>query len=942
VETENDTPKDLPPSRGIELRREALIAKAFPGRIARPRLGRYEVVGLVGEGGMGTVFAAYDASLDRRVAIKSLRRGHSDPSRRARLQREAKVLAQLDHPNIITIHEVWEEDGEIYLAMEYVEGEDLSFWQTAKRPWREIVDAYRQAGEGLVGVHEAGLVYRDFKPANVIRRHEDGVVKLLDFGLARIEEDDSSPGERALHSVGFRRPTEDASSTDPPRQPAEDALTHAGSLVGTPAYMAPEQFLGAPADARSDQFSFAVSLWEALYKQRPFLRELGRVKGEFDERWFTAPRDHHVPSWVRRVVERGMARDPSDRFPSMRALLEDLGRDPAIRRRRLALGLSLAALTVSGGWAVAELRGAPSSTCVPPEVPWSADRREAVRTAIERVDDSASETWMLLEPRLARYGEELTEVRGEACRAHERGLLPAEHHALEGLCLDRAEAGFDELIHVLARGDATAVENANRAITELPAPTDCTRLEVLTAEERPPDEIADRVGALRNELARSAAEEAAGLYAEAATRAGGVLAEADDLGYAPLRAEALLRRGSARMQENHEGTLADFDQALWLSLELGEGHIAAEAAAKRVFVKAALADVSDVSDARDMARALVRRLSTADWRIRWLLSNNIGTSHHLRGETVEALEAYDEALSWIPTDEGRFERASTLFNRSTGLLWLGRHGDAVSSVQRAVDEYIDLFGPEHSKVHNARVMLARTHRFLGHYAQARAILEEEIGRFTDERSIPFDTIFERVQVAQLQGDWPAALSWIRRVEPRLAEQDRPDSWRKEFGLKEAELAAARHDELTVRDTLAEYGSSLSPYRQAELMLLLGRAEDAEALLVPIVRDEPTRYGEYTVYLLGRALLAQERWIEARERLSGLIESDDFVERLALLERARIVLALAEAELGMGQRARAEERLAQALALLDGFDRDSEPVREAQALRARLDAATAPP
>ncbi|MCH9689017.1 MAG: serine/threonine protein kinase, partial [Deltaproteobacteria bacterium] len=138
----------------------------FPARVTQPTLGRYDVLAFVGEGGMGTVYAAHDPRLERKVAIKLLRGTSNDPRQRARLAREAKTLARLSHPNIVTIHEVWDEGGELYIAMEFVEGQDLSGWQRGEqRSWQQVLDVYLQAGRGLAAVHEAGLVYRDFKPA---------------------------------------------------------------------------------------------------------------------------------------------------------------------------------------------------------------------------------------------------------------------------------------------------------------------------------------------------------------------------------------------------------------------------------------------------------------------------------------------------------------------------------------------------------------------------------------------------------------------------------------------------------------------------------------------------------------------------------------------------------------------------------------------------------
>jgi len=380
------------------LEREALLSRLFPAEVARPKLGRYDVLEFVGEGGMGTVFAAYDPRLDRRVAVKLIKHAaHARKERRARLLREAQALARLSHPNIVTVHEGWEEHGEIYIAMEFVEGESLARWQRRPHTWREVVDAYRQAGEGLRAVHGAGLVHRDFKPHNVMRRAADGVVKLLDFGLARIED------ERASTVDGHSGHEEPAAPTDDEDQ----LLTQPGTLVGTLAYMAPEQLAGQPADARSDQFGFAVSLWEGLFGQRPFVREREVGSGDVEERPLPLPRDHGVPGWVRQVLERGMAREPRDRYGSMAALLRDLGRDPAARRRRVVLAGVAVLASMGGALGQAELRAEPHTTCMHLQPLLGEQQREAVRRGVVEAGGAQAEPmWSRLQPRLEAYDDE--------------------------------------------------------------------------------------------------------------------------------------------------------------------------------------------------------------------------------------------------------------------------------------------------------------------------------------------------------------------------------------------------------------------------------------------------------------------------------------------------------------------------------------------------------
>jgi serine/threonine protein kinase len=217
-------------------------------------IGRYLVLEQIGEGGMGVVHAAYDPELDRKIALKLVRATDQPSSHRsARMLREAQALARLAHPNVVAVHDVGVlDDGQVYLAMELVEGRTLKEW--ARKPgrrWTEIVEALIQAGEGLLAAHRAGLVHRDFKPANCVVDGQ-GRVRVLDFGLSR-------PTQALEEQV-----PEAALRLADGRTPLLASVTAAGSIVGTPAYMPPEQLRGEPADARSDQYSFCVSAWEVM------------------------------------------------------------------------------------------------------------------------------------------------------------------------------------------------------------------------------------------------------------------------------------------------------------------------------------------------------------------------------------------------------------------------------------------------------------------------------------------------------------------------------------------------------------------------------------------------------------------------------------------------------------------------------------------------------
>jgi len=278
------------------------------------RVGRYVILECIGAGAMGDVYVAHDPDLDRRVAVKILRDatedGETRAERDARLRREAKAMARLSHPNVVAVHDVGTWDDRIFIAMALVEGGTLRAWcDAAPRSWTEVLRVYALAGRGLAAAHAAGLIHRDFKPDNVlVTASREAYV--TDFGLARIARDD---GAR-------RRPTDVA-----PHAATIDApVTRTGALVGTPAYMSPEQIDAGAIDARSDVFSFSIALWEALYGARPFhaatIDELRRSMAHEPEE----PGKSAVPRAILDVLRAGLREDPRDRPPSMDALLDAL------------------------------------------------------------------------------------------------------------------------------------------------------------------------------------------------------------------------------------------------------------------------------------------------------------------------------------------------------------------------------------------------------------------------------------------------------------------------------------------------------------------------------------------------------------------------------------------------------------------------------------------
>jgi formylglycine-generating enzyme required for sulfatase activity len=337
-------------------------ANARPGTTAAEelatgaRIGRYVVIDRVGVGAMGVVYGAYDPELDRKVALKLLKPGQgAREMARARLLREAKAMARLSHPNVVAVHDVGIVDDQVFLAMEFLSGGTVKSWLAAgSRPWREILAVFAAAGRGLAAAHDAGLVHRDFKPDNVLL-DKDGRPRVVDFGIAReagadAEGDEApvagGPGASAQAPLDVTARLRESSGSNQPLV----TLTKTGALIGTPAYMAPEQFMGQRGDEKSDQFSFCVALYEALYGERPFAGDdvLSISVNVTQEQMRPLPKDRGVPAWIRRVLVRGLKLDPKLRWPSMGALIAALQDDPAAKlRRRLIAGGTIAAVAAT-------------------------------------------------------------------------------------------------------------------------------------------------------------------------------------------------------------------------------------------------------------------------------------------------------------------------------------------------------------------------------------------------------------------------------------------------------------------------------------------------------------------------------------------------------------------------------------------------------------------
>jgi len=503
---------------------------------------------------MGVVFRAYDPRLDRKVALKLVRPDVDGATET--LLREAQAQARLSNPNVITIYDVGSHQGQVYLAMELVEGTTASEWLVSRpRRWREVLRVFREAGQGLAAAHAAGLVHRDFKPSNVLVG-SDGRVRVTDFGLARVM---AEPEAAAEHPLG-----------DPSRKILHAHLTATGTVRGTPSYMAPEQFQGAAADARSDLFAFCVSLYEALYGELPFSplepAEPAQLQEQVAARQVReAPAGRRVPTRLRRVLLKGLSPRPDDRPASMEHLLTALASDPVVKwGRRGVVVAALALVAALAAWQGAR-RGA--LVCRGAERKligvWDEGVKRNVRQRFLATGAPFAETaWTETARALDRYASRWTTMHQDACEATRlRGEQSEEVLSLRMSCLDQRREDLQALTTLLATADRPVVSRSVEATRSLTPLSRCADVVQFTMPVPLPEEPLQRqqVESLQRDASRATAMLIAGKYREVIQFTRPLVAHAREVGYRPVEAELTGLLGSALMltgaSEEAESTL---------------------------------------------------------------------------------------------------------------------------------------------------------------------------------------------------------------------------------------------------------------------------------------------------------------------------------------------------------------------------------------------------
>jgi tetratricopeptide (TPR) repeat protein len=661
-----------------------------PGEEGRPfvgalapgaRVDRYQVLGAVGRGGMGEVYAAYHPDLDRRIALKVVGGAGADSAeRRARLLREARAIARLSHPNVVAVHDAGAVDDRVYIAMEFVEGETVDAWLRAQpRSWQTIADVFISAARGLAAAHAAGVVHRDFKPQNVMIGR-DGSVRVMDFGLARLA------GEPA-----------DAMETGDlvDRRPAPATVTKTGALVGTLAYMSPEQFRGDQLDARTDQFSFCVAFHEALYANRP---ALAHVPGAPSVPGAPGLRGAGVPAWLRAIVTRGLAADRRQRFPSMEQMIRALERGRTRpRRRALTAGVALAvALVAFGGWRVA--RGSRIRCEVPADrlaAAWSGHedaRRQAVhRSFVASGRPSAETSWQRVSRALDDYIARWSAMYVETCEAtHVRGEQSSEVLDLRMTCLNDNLDRVRALTSVFDGGDNAIIGRAVAATHDLTPISRCADLALLrTAVPLPRDQrTLETVLALRASLREAQALRDVGNFREALGRAKALQAPAAATGYGPLLAELLELMGcAAAVGEDPVGTEKTLHQALFTAEAARDDETAARVAADLVYVTGVYLNRSNEAEMwMHLSEAILDRIGPGHERIRSWVLNNFGAVLLMHGdlERAERLARESVALKEKVLGNDHPDVALSVGTLSSILEEMGRAAEALVAADRAL------------------------------------------------------------------------------------------------------------------------------------------------------------------------------------------------------------------------------------------------------------------
>jgi len=685
--------------------------------VAEPeRIGRYELERRLGEGGMGTVYAAHDPQLDRKLAVKLLHPELVERGGVERLLREGRALARLDHPCVVRVYDSGVAGDQLYIAMELVDGGTLATWlREAPRHWRDITAKFVAAGRGIAAAHHAGIIHRDVKPENVLL-DRSGQPKVADFGLA--DPGGAAPATgRATTAAALPAATDDA----PPPDIAGPAarITRRGAVLGTLRYMSPEQRRGQPVGPATDQYSLCAALASALFD--------------------TAP-ERVVPGWLRRAIARGCAADPAARFASIEQLIAAL--DPARRARRhrsaVLAGLGALAATAAVVFGVIRSPDAVGAACDAATRDrarlWSPADRSAVQYALlaTRVP-YATASWTRVDTAVADYLKPLAEAEAETCARAPRSpdALAAFDDGLA--CLAERRAELSALVTRLRDVAPADVRIAVALVHDLPAIDDCRNPATLAAEHLA--RATPAAGVQRDAIARTmrAAREAraAGRFREAADQAARAVELARPAGGVILVKALLARAESAMLVEGSAAREAAAREAATVAEAVHADGLRALALAD--LMGAMAREAGREREALAFAPLVEAAIARADRRaaLTPLVEQARGMAQLRLGQTEAAVDSLRRALASaqaaLPPDDPRMPEY--LYPVGVALSMLGRDRDALAFHEQAYQVATAAWGTGHPNTARFAINLATKHAALGdcpkaldELARARALL----------------------------------------------------------------------------------------------------------------------------------------------------------------------------------------------------------------------------
>jgi tetratricopeptide (TPR) repeat protein/tRNA A-37 threonylcarbamoyl transferase component Bud32 len=840
-------------------------------------IGRYVVLEILGRGGMGVVYAAYDPQIDRKVAVKVLHAHMMSSEMRARFLREAQALGRLTHPNVVTVHDTGTFDGNVFMTMEYVHGRTLRAWLGSEtRSWRESLAVLMDAGRGLAAAHGEGIVHRDFKPDNVLIA-EDGRVVVTDFGLARAE-----PTASGAVVVRSARKSEESERWGSGLEP----VTGHGNVVGTLGYISPEQARGEACDARSDQFSFFATLYFALYGEPP-LREssldayLRTIEGEAID----PPAGKGIPPWLRRAIKRGLSRRGVDRYPGMASALAALDRDPRAVVGRASVVAAIALASAAALWNFARHERTALDACDDGDPlvagTWNDGARENIRHAFVATNAADAEgTFARVAHELDDYARRWKGAHHETCEATRvRHAASEEEMHLRFACLERRRTELGALVGLFERADAQIVDKALEASYGLIPPVSCSESGAKSLVALPTDPAErEHVISARRALAEADSLAAAGKLKESLASAQTALAEAQAAHHRGTEAEVLLHTGQVKEASGmYDAAMAPYTRAIAAAEAAGDDATIAQAAARIALIEGGrLSDPEEAARWLDIAYAALTRLGPNEGVEAMVLSAHAPLPA-AEGYPEQSIPLFERLLPISVRIYGpdHPNTARTLNNLGYAEGLLGRHAEALEAHKQAASIIERAVGPNAPSFAVAILGVGASLIGLGRYEEAEEALERAaaLAGNADPASIWVGWALERHGLAALRtGDTARALADVKR------------------GLEIAEKRGAPGTKL-VPGLLTVQGLALTAGGDATR----GQASCERALALSEAREPllPERVYEWdALTCVGEALLARGRadeaipFLERSVLLTRRVHAADFARAQAALTRAR--------------------------------------------------------